>query len=372
MTTGKAAIFVEPYRFEMAELPVVPIEPGGIRVKITTGGICGSDLHFWRGEIEPFVSGAPGPVILGHEMAGFVDQMASDVASDSIGQPLKEGDRVVFPYFFPCHRCYNCLRGEFNHCPVRFRFRASINEFPYCNGGFSEYYYLFPGHFVFKVPAELSDSAVAGVNCAVAQVIYGWREGGLQMGDDVVIQGAGGLGINAAAAARHMGAGKVIVIDGQPGRLELASQSGADHTIDLNEYDTPDARIERVKELTNGRGGDLVMEVVGYPQVVSEGIDMVRRGGTYIEVGNISPNSNVTLDVSKILWGQVKIVPVTHYDPYILPVAMEFLSRTKDTFPLTNVMSHSFPLEEIGKAFEQSEWLGKEEGSTITRAFVTP
>ena len=372
MVMGKVALFVEPYKFEITELPPVPVEAGGIRIKITSGGICGSDLHFWRGEIKPFVSGAPGPVILGHEMAGFVDSMASDISTDSLGRPLQEGDRVVFPYFFPCHRCYNCLRGEFNHCPVRFRFRASVEEYPYANGGFSEYYYLYPGHFVFKVPDELSDEAVAGVNCAVSQVIEGWRVSNLQMGDYVVVQGAGGLGINAIAAAKDRGAGKVIAIDGQPGRLEMARLCGADHTVDLNEYDTPEARVERVKELTDGRGADIVMEVVGYPQVVNEGLEMVRRGGTYVEIGNIWPNSNVTLDISKVLWGQIKIIPVTHYDPHILPVALDFLVRTKDRFPLTNVMSHSFPIEDIGKAFEQSEWLGKDEGTTIMRAFIKP
>ena len=75
MVMGKAAVFVEPYHFEMTELPPVPVEPGGIRVKVTAGGICGSDLHFWRGEIKPILRGKPGPVILGHEMAGVVDTL---------------------------------------------------------------------------------------------------------------------------------------------------------------------------------------------------------------------------------------------------------------------------------------------------------
>jgi len=372
MVMGKAAVFVEPYHFEMTELPPVPVEPGGIRVKVVSGGICGSDLHFWRGEIEPILSGKQGPVILGHEMAGVVDTLASDISTDSMGRPLKEGDRVVFAYFFPCRRCYNCLRGELNHCPHRFRFRASIEEFPYCNGGFAEYYYLFPGHFVFKVPDEMPDEAVAGVNCAAAQVVYGLHQSGLRMGDYVVVQGAGGLGLNAAAAAKEMGAGLVISIDGQPSRLALASQCGADYTIDINEYTTPDSRVERVKELTEGRGADVVMEVVGYPQVVPEGIQMVRRGGTFVEIGNIWPNSNVTLDMSKVLWGQVRIITSTHYDPYILPVTLDFLVRTKDRYPLTKVISHSFPLEQIGEAFEQAEWAGKSEETTITRAAVRP
>ena len=372
MVMGKAAVFVEPYHFEMTELPPVPVEAGGIRVKVAAGGICGSDLHFWRGEIKPIMGGAQGPVILGHELAGVVDTLAPDISTDSMGRPLKEGDRVVFTYFFPCRRCYNCLRGELNHCPHRFRFRASIEEFPYCNGGFAEYYYLFPGHFVFKVPDELPDEVVAAVNCAASQVVYGMQISGLRMGDHVVIQGAGGLGINAVAAAKEMGAAQVIAIDGVSNRLSLATQCGADNTININEHATPESRVERVKELTEGRGADVVMEVVGYPHVVPEGLQMVRPGGAFVEIGNIWPNSNVTLDVSKVLWGQVRIIPATHYDPYILPVTLDFLVRTKDKYPLTKVMSHSFPLEKIGEAFEQAEWVGKDEDTAITRAFLTP
>ena len=372
MVKGKAAVFVEPYHFEMVELPPIPVESGGIRIKVAFGGICGSDLHFWRGEIEPILSGKQGPVILGHEMAGVVDTLAADISTDSMGRILKEGDKVVFAYFFPCRRCYNCLRGELNHCPHRFRFRASIEELPYCNGGFSEYYYLFPGHFVFKVPDGIPDEAVAGVNCAAAQVVYGLHQAGVRMGDSVVVQGAGGLGLNAVAAAKEMGAGIVISIDGQPNRLELASRCGSDYTIDINEYMTSDSRVERVKELTEGRGADIVMEVVGYPQVVPEGIQMVRNGGTFVEIGNIWPNSDVTLDMSKVLWGQVKIITSTHYDPYILPVTLDLLVRTKDRYPLTEVISHVFPLEKIGKAFEQAEWAGKKGETSITRAVVQP
>ena len=202
-------------------------------------------------------------------------------------------------------------------------------------------------------------------------MIYGLQQSGMRMGDNVVIQGAGGLGINATAAAKEMGAGQVIVIDGQAGRLDLAVQCGADETVDITEYTTPESRVERVKGLTEGRGADVVLEVVGYPQVVPEGLEMLRRGGTFVEIGNIWPDSNVTLDVSKILWGHTRIIPVAHYDPYILPVALDFLVRTKDRYPLTKVMSHSFPLEKIGEAFEQAEWSGKAEGTAI-RAFVTP
>ena len=372
MVMGKAAVLVEPYRFEIREYPAPQVEPGGILVKITAGGICGSDLHYWRGEMKPMLKGKPGPVVLGHEMTGVVHTLGDGVSTDSMGKPLKEGDRVAHAYFFPCRRCYVCIGGQLNYCPNRFRFRASVNEYPFCDGGFADYYYLHPGHFVFKVPDELPDEAVTPVNCAVSQMVYAVQQSGMRMGDTVVIQGAGGLGLNAAGAAKEMGAGQVVSIDGVPGRLELALQCGADQTIDIREYDTSDARVERVKELTEGRGADVVIEVVGYPEVVPEGLQMLRNGGTYVEVGNIWPGCNVTFDMSKVLMTGKQIVTTAHYDPFILPTALDFLVRTMDRYPLTKVMSHSFPLDEIDSAFKQSEWLGKSDGTAVTRAYLTP
>ena len=372
MPLGKAAIFIEPYHFELTELPTPDVEPGGVLVKVGSAGICGSDLHYWRGEMKPIIKGQAGPVILGHEMVGAVHSLGQGVTTDSVGRPLKEGDRVAYAYFFPCRRCYICLRGELNNCPDRFRFRASVEEYPYCSGGFAEYFYLNPGHFVFKVPAELPDETVVAANCAVSQVIYDLRQANTQMGDNVVIQGAGGLGIYATAAAKELGAGQVIAIDGLAHRLELAKQCGADHTLDIQKYTTPESRVERVRELTNGWGADVVLEVVGYPEVVPEGLAMLRRGGTFVEIGNIWANSMVNLDISKILWGATKIVPTAHYDPYILPVALDFLVRTRDKYPLNKLMSHNFPLEKIHEAFEEAEWVGKSRDSNITRAFLTP
>lgn len=370
---GKAAVFMGPGNFEIREYPTPPVEPGGILVKVSAGGICGSDLHFWRGDLKPIIPGKQGPVIMGHEMTGVVHTMGQGVATDSRGVSLKEGDRVAFPYFFPCHHCYNCLRGEYNHCGSRWRFRRSVNEYPYCHGGFSEYFYLFPGHFVFKAPDKLSDEAIAPVNCALSQVIYALQRANLRMGEAVVVQGAGGLGLYAVAAAKEMGAGLVISIDGLKSRLDMAKQCGADHIIDINEINEPEERIAKVKELTGNReGADTVVEVVGYPQVVPEGLDMVRKGGTYVEVGHIWPESNVTIDLSKIIWNMITIIGTAHYDPYVLSVALDFLEKTKDKYPITKVVSHKFPLEQINEAFRQTEWLGKQQETQVTRAMLVP
>jgi len=111
---------------------------------------------------------------------------------------------------------------------------------------------------------------------------------------------------------------------------------------------------------------------VGFPAVVEEGLKMVRMRGVYLEVGHISPNSFASIDVSELVKNQVRFYGIQHYDPWIIPNAIDFLERTSDKYPLTSVVSHEFPLDQIGKAFETAEWLGTQEGSEVTRAVVAP
>ncbi|MAT08437.1 MAG: zinc-binding alcohol dehydrogenase [Chloroflexi bacterium] len=375
MTTGLAAIYVEPYKFDLQELAVPEVEPGGLLVKITAAGICGSDLHFYRGHLKPGNwTGDPlnRPTIIGHESTGIVAKLGAEVNTDSLGRDLKEGDRVAYTYFFPCLKCYNCLRGQLNTCPNRTRIRKPVEESPICSGGFAEYFYLPRGHFVFKVPNELSDAEVAPVNCAVSQVIFGLNKANIRLGDTVVIQGAGGLGINAASAAKEMGASKVIILDGSRNRLDLALECGADEVIDITEYNTPESRIARVKELSEGRGGDIVMELVGLPDAFTEGLELTRLGGTLVEIGNMWKGGKTSIDVATTVWGNTTVIGIAHYDPYTLPVAMDFLVKTQNKYSLPKLMSHSFPLSEINQAFAEAEWSGKQDGTKITRAYLRP
>ena len=368
--TGKAAVFFDTGKeFEIREYPVPDPDPDAIVVRVTSAGICGSDLHVWRGDIRIAMMG-PGPRILGHEMTGYVHKLGSNVTTDSQGRPLKEGDRIVYPYFFPCRRCYQCLRGEFAACQIKYPPPPISDNAPHFTGAYAEYFYMKTAAFVFKVPDDLPDEMVTTVNCALSEVIYGLQKAGLKMGDTLVIQGAGGLGINATAVASAMGAGMIIVIDGVPERLKLAKACGADEVIDLNEAKAPMDRTSKVMSLTGGRGADLVAEFVGLPAVIPEGIQMLRSGGTYLEVGNISLGQTVAIDPSQLVWGNKDIIAVNMYDPWILPVALDFLSRNKDRFPLANVVSHKFSLDKIDEAFQQAEWEGKK--TAISRAVVTP
>jgi D-arabinose 1-dehydrogenase-like Zn-dependent alcohol dehydrogenase len=353
---GRAAIFKGPGQpMEIQEFPLSEPEPGGILVKVTMANLCGSDLHQWRGDIDLAASGVRLPAIIGHEMTGRVAKLGKGISTDSAGQKLSVGDRVVYRYFNPCGRCAACLRGEDAACPANPRFIHPAEDPPHFTGAYADYYYLRPDQTVFKVPDDLTDQAVAPANCALSQVIYGLEKVGLGFGETVVIQGAGGLGVNATAVAKEMGAHKVIVIDGITERLELATAFGADELIDMKEYDTPKDRIKRVRELTDNRGAEVVVEVAGLPGVIAEGLTMLGRGGRYLEMGNISPGKTVEIDPATLVYNSRAIFSVIMYGRYTLRKALDFLSRTKGKYPFDKVLSHSYALEEINKAFEEQD-----------------
>jgi threonine dehydrogenase-like Zn-dependent dehydrogenase len=370
MIKGKAAVFFGPGKpFQLREVTLPEVEPDAVVVRVSLANVCGSDLHFWRGD-APLRLPEDG-WIFGHEMTGRVAALGARVTTDSLGRPLKEGDRVAYTYFYPCGRCYACLNKEPASCPAKIERPRGPGEFPHFHGAFAEYYYLRPGGHLFKVPDELPDTLVSPVNCALSQVIFGLHQAGLRFGGSVVIQGAGGLGIQAAAVAKDMGAATVIVVDQIPGRLELARAFGADHTINLKEVAERKDRVALVRKWTGGAGADVACDLVGFPQVIPEGLDMLRAGGTYLEIGTISRGARVELEPATLVWGAKKIVGVIMYDAWVIPRALDFLVRNRTRWPFDRLVSHTYPLERINEAFAESEWHGRDT-TTITRAALQP
>jgi threonine dehydrogenase-like Zn-dependent dehydrogenase len=168
-----------------------------------------------------------------------------------------------------------------------------------------------------------------------------------------------------------MGAATVIVVDQIPGRLELARAFGADHTLNLKEVPDRKERVKLVRQWTGGAGADVACDLVGFPAVIPEGIEMLRSGGTYLEIGTISRGATFDFEPSLLVWGSKKIVGVIQYDPWVIPRALDFLVRTKDRWPWPRILSHKYSLDKINEAFAASEWHNKETTS-ITRAALTP
>jgi len=283
------------------------------------------------------------------------------------GQPLAPGDRVVFRYTYPCRRCRACMKGITRACPnSRTYLTKSCDEPPHFVGAFGDYHYVQPGGSVFKVPDELTDAMIAGANCALSQVVGGLQLAGLRIGETVVIQGAGGLGVYATAVAKEMGAGQVIVIDGIAARLELSRAFCADELVDLLDLRDADASVQRVLELTGGWGADVVCELAGHPRVCPEGLRMVGRTGRYLEIGNISPGLTYELDPSWLIFGNRSILGMVYYEDEHLAQALDLVRRTRTKYPWDRVISHTFPLAEINEAFAASD------RGEVTRAALVP
>lgn len=350
---GRAALFQKAgVPFEIVEFPVPEPEPGAVVIKIHMANVCGSDLHCWHGD-QRFAG--KGPWILGHEASGSVYRLGRGVTADSLGRPLKEGDRVAYQYFLSCGRCYACIHGQPLSCTNAFvsGFRPADAPY-YFNGAYGEFFYLRPGMKIFKVPDEVPDELVAPLNCALSEVAYGLYRAQVRFGDNVVIQGAGGLGIYACCMAREMGAGTVIAVDGTDERLKMARAFGADHTIDIREYATAKDRIDCVRELVGEQGADVAVEVVGLPEAIPEGLEMIKRGGTYILIGNINVGKKVEIDPARVVIFSKRMVGVVWYEDWVIPRLLEFLKKNRTKYPFDRILSSKYRLAEINQAFEAS------------------
>ena len=366
---GKAAVTREGVRgMAITQYEVPEPGPDEVLVQVTMASLCGSDLHMWRGEV-PWFQRAPG--IQGHEMCGRVAKLGAHRKADSLGRPLREGDRVAYAYFIPCGECWACLGGT-SGCPNRYRTRNTLtaDDPPHFLGAFAEYYLLKATQWVFKVPDGLPDELVAPVNCALSQVVYGLQQIGVWLGDTVVVQGAGGLGIYACGVAKDMGAGRVIVIDAIPERLALARQFGADEVIDFKQMPAKADRVRRVRELTGGFGADVVVEVAGIAGIVQEGLEMTRVGGRYLWMGNIVPGVAAEIVPHDAVRQPKTIRGVLAYDRWVIPRALDWVSRTREKYPFAKLVGARFPLEQINEAFEQAEWVAGK--GSVARTVIVP
>ncbi|MEV8048316.1 zinc-binding dehydrogenase [Streptomyces griseoluteus] len=353
--TSRAAALVQPGRpLEIinARIPSV-VEPSALLVRMTAATPCGMDVHVAHGAAGA-APGAALPLILGHEMVGQIVTFGDGPRSDSVGQPLTEGDRIIWTHGM-CGRCHACvIDQEPSLCENRRRYMTeSANSYPFLHGGFSEYGYVYPTAGRVRVPEVVPDALASAAACSLRTVMHGFeRLGRIAATDTVVVQGAGPVGLFAVAKAVAEGAGRVIVIGGPADRLEVAKRWGADVCIDINDVTAGQERLALVRDLTRGHGADVVLEMSGIPAAFSEGVDMLRAGGRYLIVGQAHERT-VPFNLSVIMHKQATFIGsrsagVDHYWK-----ALEFLRSHADRFAWEDLVSRHYKLDEINEAFEQ-------------------
>lgn len=346
--------FHQPLELRRYPLPV-EIEPGAALVKVEMAGICGTDVHLWKGQLQ-----IPRPIILGHETVGVIARMGEGLEKDWTGASLREGDRVTWSAGMLCGHCYNCtVIRQPTRCLNRSAYGISFNsdDAPHFSGGYAEYIYLRPGTAIFKL-SDVSSEAVIGAGCALVTAIHGLERMEINWGDTVVIQGSGAVGLAALAVAKSSGASTTIVIGSPESRLDLARAFGADYTINIEDFADSAARLNQVKQLTKGFGTDAVIECVGSPSVVPEGFEMCRDGGKYLVLGHYGDAGAAPINPHIITRKQLTVYGSWASEPRHMAAAIEFLRKQRERFPFDRLVTHRFPLERANEALETTaQWV---------------
>ena len=369
MTMAKASVletFKAPLKLLTYEVPVRP-EAGAAIVRTEMAGICGTDVHLWKGELPIKL-----PVILGHETVGRIAALGEGLSADWSGEPLRVGDRVAWSAGLMCGSCYYCAEKKVpTRCVNRRAYGISqpCDCEPHFLGGYAEFHYLKPRSAIFKLPDDLPTESVIGAGCALNTAIHGVERTGISSDDVVVVQGAGPVGIAALAVAKAAGANRVIVVGAPKHRLEMAKRFGADEVIDIEHVATASDRIAAIRKFTGGYGADVVLECVGIPGAVVEGMEMCRDGGKYLVLGHYCDAGTVAWNPHVVTRKQLSVFGSWSSEPRHMKMAIDFLRANQKRFPFAEMVSHRFSLEQANEALAMTA-SGKATKSAIVPSFV--
>ena len=267
-----------------------PLGPGMVRVQFGAGGICGSDMHYFRhGRTGDFV--VKSPLILGHEIAGVVAEVADQ------GSRLKPGDRVAVNPSRWCGRCAHCREGRENLCENIY-FMGSASKTPHMQGGFASRFDALPAQCV-KV-SDRTPLTAAALAEPLAVCLHAVARAGAVQGRRGLVIGAGPIGLLTMMAARLAGMSELAVADVARAPLAVATRLGADHAIDVSPGD------EALAEVARTRPFDVVFEVSGSAAGLASAIKHVRRGGTVVQVGNL-PGGDIPVPANAVMSREIDL-----------------------------------------------------------------
>jgi L-iditol 2-dehydrogenase len=284
----KSLILTEYNHLEIADLPVPPVGPRDVLVRVEACGICGSAVHGYDGSSGRRIP----PVVMGHEAAGTVADLGPEVGG------FHQGDRVTFDSTVYCGQCEFCARDEVNLCDHRQVVGVSCGDYRR-HGAFAEYVSV-PAHILYPLPESVSFAEAAMLE-AVSVALHAVRISPPVRGGTVLVIGAGMIGLLILQAAKAAGAARVLIADVDATRLALARRVGADETLDAS----GGALEAEVLRRTSGKGVDLALEAVGRNETVAAAIQCVRKGGGVTLVGNIAPE--VTIPLQKVVTRQLRL-----------------------------------------------------------------
>jgi L-iditol 2-dehydrogenase len=274
----KALIYRKPYSFEYSDFPDPAVGDDDVLIRVKACGICGSDVHGFTGKTGRRIP----PLIMGHEAAGIVEGLGKNVNG------FEKGDRVCFDSTVYCNKCEACLSGRFNRCDKRQVLGVSVPAFKR-HGAFAEYVAV-PSWIVSKISDELSFIHAALLEPASIGT-HAANRAPISNKDTVVVIGAGTIGLFILQAARLRGAAKVIAVDINEFRLDLAKKLGADKLINPLKSNLSEAVLQE----TQGKGANVTLEAVGYAKTFADAVSITRMGGHVVAVGNLEKKAEFDL-----------------------------------------------------------------------------
>ena len=368
MNDVKAAVMTAPMKMQTERFPIPEITADSALVRMLGSAICGTDKHMYAGQTNLGLPGAivSFPVIPGHENLGVIERIGAKAAEEmrTSGTTLKEGERVAISADIVCGQCYYC-RNIYGY-PWCLNHRSygdviSCKQAPHLFGGWAEKMYVLPGTFMFRVPSSLKDEvAVLAEQMAVAYGAFGRAfqspnaKEGYSPADTVVIQGVGPLGICNVFMARMLGASKIIAIDKSEYRLNLAHQLCNTQSIDIKDFPKTADRVGRIMELTENLGADLVVECTGAPDILSEGLEMMRLGGTYLVEGAFVEEEPTKISASRIVSKNARIIGAAGMPYQAYGRALEMMAAFKDLIPFEKAVTHQFGIGAAEEALKKS------------------
>jgi threonine dehydrogenase-like Zn-dependent dehydrogenase len=334
---------------ELKEFEVPLLKEKQVLVKIEAAGVCGSDVHMWKGE-DPRT---PLPIILGHEGVGRVVEVKGNKRYVS-GEKVEAGDLILWNRGMACGECFECVvLNEPSLCRNRkvYGINISCDTEPQLNGCYSEHIILRENTDIFKLDTNIEDSSIlVSASCSGATIAHGFDMVKANMGETVVVQGPGPLGVYAVSFAKNLGASNIVVIGGSESRLKLCREFGATHILSRKLMSVEERR-EAIHEITAGRGADLVVEAVGANGAVEEGIKLIRTGGTYLTTGFAQPAGVESIDFfTEVVRKNIKIQGVWVSAARHTYQAMQLVLKNQELF--SKMITHKFKLEEANKALE--------------------
>ncbi|MCS6846411.1 MAG: alcohol dehydrogenase catalytic domain-containing protein [Anaerolineae bacterium] len=339
--TMPAVVCHGPRDYRLEEWPTPQPGPEEVVIRVRQVGICASDLKcylgaalFWgdknrEGYCQP-------PVIPGHEFIGEVVALGEG-ASEKYG--LHVGDMAISEQIVPCWKCRYCQRGQYWMCQ-----NGDVYGFRQRTFGAMAPYMKFPrGAINYKVPRALPPEHAVFIE-PLACSIHAVQRGNIELGDVVVIAGAGPLGLGMVAAARLKNPKLLISVDLDDHRLEVARRCGADIVLNPRTVDV----VDEVRKLTDGYGCDVYIEATGHPSAVEQGLHAIRKLGTFVEFSVM--REPVTVDWTII--GDTKELNIhgSHLGPYCYPIAIDMLM--KGLLPMDYIISHQLPLERFQEGLD--------------------